>query len=121
MLTGLGHARHRSDVARFIAICLYKYTLHRIEAVLIGGQKMSRGLGSTQRAILSIVCDFPEWGASVKYIHNLTKQHKASVSRGITSLEKRNLVYRVENEDRVKPTPAGIDYHLKQLEKTHAI
>jgi DNA-binding IclR family transcriptional regulator len=82
---------------------------------------MSRGLGKVQRRILNIVCDFPEWGASIKYIHNLTKQHKASVSRGITSLETRDLVYRVENEERVKPTPAGIDYHLQQLEKTHAI
>ena len=82
---------------------------------------MSRGLGEVQRAILKIVCDFPEWGASIRYIHSVTSQHKASVSRGITSLETRNLVYRVRNEDRVKPTPAGIDYHLKQLEKTHAI
>jgi DNA-binding MarR family transcriptional regulator len=98
-------SREESATGRDAALDLFKFVPFRLNRL---AAEVSAALSSEYRERYGL--DIPEWrvlatlgfrneACSAQYISHCTRTHKSTISRAVTTLMKRQLVERVENED----------------------
>src|SRR3979411_2244734 len=97
--------REESASKKTARLDLFKFVPFRLNR-LAAGVRSALSAGHSARYGL----DIPEWGVlatlgfrhdacSAQYIAHCTRTHKSTISRAVTSLMKRQIIERVENED----------------------